>query len=243
MHEESGKRSRSAEYLSPFDERSAADRCGERTARHSAPWTRSRLPNRICGRRNFSIAQFMSRERAEPVWVNAVLEFWFDELGEAHWFAENEGIDAQVRSRFLPLHQQLLAHDGCVAETPRALLAAVIVLDQFSRNLFRGTPQAFAADSIARRLSRSAIGQGADTAMTAAQRLFLYMPFEHSEDREDQAHAVELIARLGNEEWTRHAIAHRAIIDRFGRFPHRNAILNRASSAEEVALLQQPADW
>lgn len=184
-----------------------------------------------------------SSKPTEPAWVTSVLEFWFEELGETGWFAKNDGIDARIRSRFLPLHRQLVADGGCVAATPRASLAAVIVLDQFSRNLFRGTPQAFAADSIARRLSRSAIHRGADKDMTEPQRLFLYMPFEHSEDREDQAHAVELISSLGNEEWTRYAIAHQAIIDRFGRFPHRNAILNRSSSADEVALLQQPSDW
>ena len=176
----------------------------------------------------------------EPAWVTEVLHFWFDELGEAHWFEKREDIDAQIRGRFLPLHERVVAHDRSVATTPRPLLAAVIVLDQFSRNLFRGTPRAFAADPVARRLSRTAIKQGFDIAMKEQERLFLYMPFEHREDREDQALAVELIARLGNEEWTRDAIAHKAIIDRFGRFPHRNAILNRHSSADEVALLQEP---
>jgi uncharacterized protein (DUF924 family) len=184
-----------------------------------------------------------SSDPAESTWVTEVLDFWFEELGEAHWFANNDGIDSRIRDRFLPLHQRLVVEDGCVSGTPCALLAAVIVLDQFSRNLFRGTPRAFAADPIARRLSRSAISQGFDAGMKERERLFLYMPFEHSEDREDQALAVELIARLGNEDWTRDAIAHQAIIDRFGRFPHRNAILDRPSAADEVALLQQPAEW
>jgi len=184
-----------------------------------------------------------SSDPAESAWVTEVLDFWFEELGEAHWFAKNGGIDSRIRDRFLPLHQKLVAQDGCVSATPSALLAAVIVLDQFSRNLFRGTPRAFAADPIARRLSRSAIRRGFDMGMKEQERLFLYMPFEHSEDREDQALAVELIARLGNEDWTRYALAHQAIIDRFGRFPHRNAILNRPSSVDEVALLQQPAEW
>jgi uncharacterized protein (DUF924 family) len=179
---------------------------------------------------------------ADPAWVTKVIGFWFEELGEAHWFSKNDGIDARIRDRFLPLHQQLVAHDGCVSATPYALLAAVIVLDQFSRNMFRGTALAFAADPIARRLSRSAISQGFDAGMKEQERLFLYMPLEHSEDREDQALAVELIARLGNEDWTRDAIAHQAIIGRFGRFPHRNAILNRPSSVDELALLQQPAE-
>ena len=105
-------------------------------------------------------------------------------------------------------------------------------------NLFRGMPGAFAADPLARRLSRCAISQGCDTAMAAQERLFLYIPLEHSEERADQALAVQLIASVGNAEWTRFAIAHKEIIDRFGRFPHRNAILNRNSSADELALLQ-----
>jgi len=179
----------------------------------------------------------------EPAWVTEVLHFWFDEVGEAQWFANREDIDAQIRGRFLPLHERVVAHDGSVATTQRPQLAAVIVLDQFSRHLFRGTPRAFAADPVARRLSRTAIEQGFDVAMQEQERLFLYLPFEHSEDREDQALAVELIARLGNEEWTRDAIAHKVIIDRFGRFPHRNAILNRHSSADEVALLQESIGW
>ena len=183
---------------------------------------------------------YTSTDPLEPAWVTEVLRFWFDELGAPHWFARREQTDAQIRDRFLLLHHELVAREGCLAATPGALLAAVIVLDQFSRNLFRGTPRAFAADAIARRLSRSAISKGFDRDMTEQERLFLYMPFEHSEDREDQALAVELIARLGNEEWTRDAIAHRTIIERFGHFPHRTAILGRHSTAEEVAVLQEP---
>jgi uncharacterized protein (DUF924 family) len=180
---------------------------------------------------------------AEPNWVREILHFWFDELGEACWYAKSEHIDAQIRERFLWLHERLVADDGSDCAMHRPLLAAVIVLDQFSRNLFRDTPRAYAADPIARRLARSAIAQGFDDAMTAPERLFLYLPFEHSEDRADQALAVELIARLGNAEWTHYALAHQAIIDRFGRFPHRNAILDRHSSAEEVECLQNREDW
>ena len=202
-------------------------------------------------RPDFSIAKFMRREPfenpadAEPeaVWVTEVLDFWFEELCETDWYAKNDGIDARIRGRFLSLHERLVARDGGVAATPRSLLAAVIVLDQFSRNLFRGTARAFAADPIARRLSRAALSHRFDAAMKEQERLFLYMPFEHSEDREDQALAVELIARLGNEAWTRCAIAHQALIERFGRFPHRNAILDRPSSADEDALLKHPPEW
>ncbi|MGA2397725.1 MAG: DUF924 family protein [Steroidobacteraceae bacterium] len=184
-----------------------------------------------------------SRETAESNWVSEVLRFWFDELGEARWFAKSEHTDALIRERFLWLHERLVADEGIDCTTRHQLLAAVIVLDQFSRNLFRDTPRAYAADPIARRLARSAIAQGFDDAMTAQERCFLCLPFEHSEDRADQALAVELFAQLGNEEWTRYALEHKAIIDRFGRFPHRNAILNRPSSADEIALLQHPEEW
>jgi len=179
----------------------------------------------------------------EPAWVGEVLHFWFDELEAAQWFAKSDAIDSHIRARYLPLHRRVVAAGGSIAMTQRPLLAAVIVLDQFSRNLFRGTPRAFAADPIARQLSRAAIKQRFDEAMNEHERLFLYMPFEHSEDRKDQAMAVELIARLGNEDWTRDAFAHKTIIDQFGRFPHRNAILDRLSSPDEAKLLQDPKGW
>ncbi len=180
---------------------------------------------------------------AEPNWVTEVLHFWFDELGETGWFAKSEHTDALIRERFLGLHERLAADEGIDCSTPHALLAAVIVLDQFSRNLFRDTARAYAADPIARRLARHAIAKAFDTAMTARERSFLYMPFEHSEDRADQALSVELIGQLGNTEWTDYAKKHQAIIERCGRFPHRNAILNRQSSAEELEILQRPEDW
>jgi len=168
------------------------------------------------------------------------MRFWFGELTEDHWFARRDALNAQIRERFLTLHEELVANDGCGVAAPRPLLAAVIVLDQFSRNLFWGTPRAFAADFIARRLARTAIEHGFDAAMKKQELLFLYLPFQHSEDREDQALSLRLFERLGDEEWTRHAMAHKVIIDRFGRFPHRNAALNRPSTADEIALLKEP---
>lgn len=179
-------------------------------------------------------------EDVEPSWVGEVIRFWFEELTEDRWFARSDALDAQIRERFLTLHEQLVANDDPSVIAQRPSLAAVIVLDQFSRHLFRGTPRAFAADSIARRLSRSAIEQGFDAAMKKQERLFLYLPFQHSEDRDDQALSLRLFERLGDEKWTRHAIAHKVIIDRFGRFPHRNATLNRASTTEEIAILKEP---
>jgi uncharacterized protein (DUF924 family) len=176
----------------------------------------------------------------EPAWVGEVLRFWFGEVGDERWFARSAVVDTQIHERFRALHESLLAQDGFVEATPRVLLAAVLVLDQFSRHLFRDSPRAYAADPLACRLSRAAVGAGFDRSMSARERLFLYMPFQHSEAREDQVLSVQLCADLGNEEWMRYAVVHKEIIDRFGRFPHRNAILGRQSSAEEVALLREP---
>lgn len=179
-------------------------------------------------------------ETAEPPWVGDVLRFWFDELGQGDWFRKDEALDAQIRDRFLDLHARLLAEDGAGPQTPRGMLASVIVLDQFSRNLFRQDARAYAADPIARRIARSAIDRGFDAAMTVHERQFLYLPFEHSEDARDQQIAVDLIEPLRDPEMTRYALAHQAIIDRFGRFPHRNAILGRRSTAEEIEFLKSP---
>ena len=201
---------------------------------------------RHCGWLVYRIDMLVTHPRtgtAEPHWVAEVLHFWFDELGPARWFARSETTDVQIRERFLSLHERAVDEGGAGVTLQRPLLAAVILLDQFSRNLFRGTPRAYAADPIARRLARFAIAQGCDATLQPQEGLFLYLPFEHSEDPADQALAVELIARLGNAEWTHDAMAHKKIIDRFGRFPHRNAILGRSSSTAELALLQDPEEW
>lgn len=176
----------------------------------------------------------------EPGWVGEVLEFWFSELGEDDWFASDHHIDERIRARFLPLHEQLVAQEARELSTPRELLATIVVLDQFSRNLFRGSPRAYAADALARRLTRAAVYRRCDREMEDVERMFLYLPFEHSEDRDDQALSVRLFEQLGNDHWTRYARAHQAIIDDFGRFPHRNAVLGRESTPEEIARLKQP---
>jgi uncharacterized protein (DUF924 family) len=176
----------------------------------------------------------------EPSWVGAVLRFWFDELAEAQWFAKSDALDAQIRDRFLLIHTQLLAGEAALVTGPRPMLAAIIVLDQFSRNMFRNEPRAFAADPIARRIAREVIAQGIDRTMSHRERLFLYLPFQHSEDAADQTLALDLMTALNNPAWTRFAIAHKQIIDRFGRFPHRNAVLGRQSTPEEIEMLKGP---
>lgn len=182
----------------------------------------------------------MTADPIEQHWVRQVLDFWFSELQEVDWWAKSEVTDATIRERFSALHERLAADDGAEASHCRSLLATVIVLDQFSRHLFRGSPRAFASDPLARRLARVAIARGCDAGMRAEERMFLYLPFEHSEDRADQSLAVELFEGLGNESWTRDALEHKSLIDRFGRFPHRNAVLGRSSTPEEIAALEKP---
>jgi uncharacterized protein (DUF924 family) len=179
-------------------------------------------------------------DASEALWVGEVLSFWFQELGRDDWFASDHHIDERIRARFLPLHEGLVRDGARTAGTPRGMLAAIVVLDQFSRNLFRNSPRAYAADALARNLARSIVDRGLDRAMTDHERMFVYLPFEHSEDRDDQALSVRLFAQLGNEGWTRYAQAHKELIDKFGRFPHRNAILGRESTPEELVRLGQP---
>jgi uncharacterized protein (DUF924 family) len=170
-----------------------------------------------------------------------VLRFWFrgDER-DPRWFRKDDAFDLEIRERFLPVYEQA-ARGGLAAwrESPAACLALVIVLDQFPRNMFRGTAQAFAADALAREAARTIVAQGWDRAMSPAQRLFAYLPFEHSEDLADQDLSCELMKGFDAEQ-VRYAERHRDIIRRFGRFPHRNAALGRASTAEEIEFLKQP---
>ena len=177
--------------------------------------------------------------RLDPPWVDEVLRYWFADVGPERWFASGADLDAEIHGRFLVLHRQIASSQEQGA-TPRTLLAAVIVLDQFSRHLFRHTAQAYAADAAARRLATTAIERGFDADMNDAERMFLYMPFQHSENAADQELSVRLFTSLGNEDWLHYAVAHKALIDRFGRFPHRNATLDRQSTAEETAMLNDP---
>jgi uncharacterized protein (DUF924 family) len=177
-----------------------------------------------------------------------VLEFWFGSprgKARAEWFRKDERFDEEMRGRFGELHAAAARRE---LEDWRAhresMLALVIVLDQFSRNLYRNDRRAFAQDPHARECAAEALVRGDDKASLPVERQFFYMPFEHSEDREDQALAVSLMSQLeeypetrGLTEW---ATKHQAIVDRFGRFPHRNAVLGRASTAEEIEFLKTP---
>jgi len=176
----------------------------------------------------------------EPAWVGQVLDFWFTEIGADRWFVKDAGLDSLVRERFLALYERLVAGELQDFPTPRIALAAVIALDQFPRNMFRDSARAFAGDPMARHIARESVDRGFDAGLKGEERLFLYLPFEHSEDREDQTLSCELIGSIGNDYWTKYALAHKEIIDRFGRFPHRNAVLGRTSTRAEIELLKDP---
>ena len=173
----------------------------------------------------------------EKKWITDVYRFWFEDLQPEAWFRADPAVDATVRERFSDLHRSLMLNPTS-APSPRASLAAVIVLDQFSRNMFRGTPAAYAADPLALRLSQAAIAAEFDRGLSVRERPFLYMPFQHSEDLAVQRRSVALFAELGMPEQLGFAEEHRAIIERFGRFPHRNVILGRRSTPDELEFLK-----
>lgn len=170
-----------------------------------------------------------------------IIEFWFREANPENWFARNEVFDQTVRRRFSEVHA---AAARCELENWRrsaeGRLAEVIVLDQFSRNLFRDSALAFACDSLALALAQEAVRTGADWGMTSAQKAFLYMPYMHSESQLIHEQAVRLFSQSGLEYNLEFELKHKAIIDRFGRYPHRNALLERESTSEELLFLTQP---
>ncbi|WP_163558861.1 DUF924 family protein [Halomonas sp. NO4] len=173
--------------------------------------------------------------------AEAVLDFWFRELAPAQWFRKDPALDAEITQRFGAL--LAAAQQGELWPWRRAAqgrLAEVIVLDQFSRNVHRDTPDAFAADPVALVLAQEAVGQGLDRPLTTLQRAFLYMPYMHSESLAIHDEALRLFDQPGLEENLRFERRHRDILERFGRYPHRNAILGRESTPEELAFLEQP---
>lgn len=177
----------------------------------------------------------------ESQWVADVLQFWFRDTTREQWFKRDAALDDRIRARFLSVHEQVSATpDAALLADARTALAAVIVLDQFSRNMFRGSARAFASDAKALALADAAMSKGLAARLTKDELLFLYLPFEHSETLEAQVRCVALMSGLGDAELTRYAQAHCDIIQRFGRFPHRNEILGRTSTAEEIEFLKQP---
>jgi uncharacterized protein (DUF924 family) len=167
-------------------------------------------------------------------WPQQVLDFWFGLAPEQWWKADSK-LDREVAERFGKLweEQRQFPADTFLA-SPQEALAAVILFDQFPRNMFRGHADSFATDHLALGLAKAAIDRGYDEALTPQQRGFLYMPFQHSEDLDDQLRSVGLFTALGDPEQLRFAGLHHDVIERFGRFPHRNTILGRKPRSDEI---------
>lgn len=184
--------------------------------------------------------------------VDEVLDFWFGQPDEADygkqrsfWFTKKPEFDQELRTRFLTDYEQAVAAPlDHWKNSPRSCLALVLLLDQFPRNMFRGTAQAFTADPQALSAAQHAVANGFDQELLMVQRWFVYLPFEHSENFADQRQSVKLFATLSddpdNAATLDYAIRHYCVIARFGRFPHRNKILGRETTLEEAEFLKQP---
>lgn len=170
-----------------------------------------------------------------------ILTFWFDELEPSQWWKKDDALDREITERFSNAHAAAVRCELFEwRRKARGRLAEIIILDQFSRNIFRGSPQAFAYDPLALALSQEAVANQADKTLAPAEKSFLYMPFMHSESLKIHEIAVRLFRAEGLEFNLDFELKHKAIIERFGRYPHRNEILGRTSTPEEIEFLKQP---
>ncbi len=173
--------------------------------------------------------------------ADALWRYWFETLPREAWFGSDPTVDAELRRRFADLPDRALRGDlDAWRSTARGWLALVLALDQLPRNLYRGSARAFAYDDRARAEADAALRAGVDAGLGIHERLFLYLPFEHSEDLADQDRCCRLVAALDDATYTDFAKRHRDVIRRFGRFPHRNAVLGRTSTPAETAYLNEP---
>lgn len=182
----------------------------------------------------------MAREK----WVDDILDFWFGELTYEDWFGGAPELDEKIRSRFLELYERQKADlDAGSIDDPRTALAAIILFDQFPRNMFRKTAAAFGTDDLAIGIARLAVERDYDNQVEPEAKPFMYMPFMHSEVSADQERCVDLFRALGEGDSLKYAIEHRDIVAQYGRFPHRNRVLGRESTAAEVSFLEGHAGY
>lgn len=177
-------------------------------------------------------------------WPHQTLTFWFDEHDESDWFGGGPEFDAEITARFAGWRNALRSQpvEAFTGDINTAL-AAIILFDQVPRNTYRGTAEAFATDHIALGIAKSVVEQKLDAGLNKNQRLFLYLPFEHSENPEDQRESVRLISSFGDQRLLQFALDHQDMIKRFGRFPHRNKALGRADRDGEAEAVADGNNW
>lgn len=179
-----------------------------------------------------------------PAWARDILAFWFAELTPKDWYRKDDAVDAAMRERFLGDWEGRQGEPAdSFMDNGDTALAAVVLFDQFSRNMFRDDPRAFSCDPLARAIANAAIARGFDSEYEESHRQFFYMPFMHSEDLADQDRCLALFETFSGEGSLGYARAHRAVIAKFGRFPHRNAVLGRETTDEEKAAIESGAIW
>ncbi|MEH6791660.1 DUF924 family protein [Parasphingorhabdus sp.] len=184
----------------------------------------------------------MTAPEAPTSWTAEILSYWFDELNSDDWWTKNDAVDSEIEERFLELWQDEKSKTAdAFLGSPATALAAVILFDQFPRNMFRDNADAYATDHLAQQIAERAVALELDEQLPEEQRAFLYMPFMHAEDLQLQTRSVALFTRLGRNET--YANEHRDVIAEFGRFPHRNAVLGRQTRADEQAAIDDGASW
>lgn len=177
-------------------------------------------------------------------WAADMHHFWFRKLGPADWFSGGPAVDEAIRARFARWHAVLRSQpDGSFLDSPRGALAAVLLFDQVPRNVFRGTPAAFATDPLALAITKAALRREWDRGLNLSERQFLYMPLMHSEDICDQRMSLRLFGQLPRRLGWDFARSHHRMIARFGRYPHRNAVLGRDSSTAEQRAVEAGNAW
>ena len=179
-------------------------------------------------------------EEAEKNKINEVLIFWFEETTPKQRFTKDLAFDALIVEKFKDTYWKIMTGETeAWRKTPGGRISEIIILDQFARNMFRGDKQSFAGDTLALKLAQEALAAGDDQKVFEERRVFFYMPYMHSESKEVHMEALKIFTEYGNESNLEYEVKHKAIIDQFGRYPHRNEVLGRESTAEELEFLRQ----
>ena len=187
---------------------------------------------------------FVSPDTVPDDWESQIIDFWFDAHGHVDWFGGGPAFDAEVTEKFADIYAALRSQpvEAFTIGTMTAL-AAIILFDQMPRNMFRGSAEAFATDPLALGIAKVGVSRGFDTVLDTDKKVFFYLPFEHSEDLDDQRESLRLMGSLDNPEYLEYAQAHFDIIKAFGRFPHRNKVLGRSDRPGEADAIAEGSNW